>query len=281
MGLGLILLSSLLLNACGDSKGSGRMGAKNITLSGFKSLSVCNNAIVNITRTGKEAVKITADDNLLSKIGAEVVSGELVLNCTKAAANNTLGLTQIPVFVVEFAQLNNMTIDGSVELKSTHDKKGIKSDDFSLTANGNSKINLSLISKNVQLQLNGQGVLVLRGESENVQGMFLGDMNLHAERFNTQNATLILNGNAKTFIRTEKNLEVTINGAGSVYYDGGPLITQNITGTGTVSKIQASMLEENLNQPKAEEQAQPLTGAPETQTPSANDASSDQGQSAQ
>jgi len=50
-------------------------------------------------------------------------------------------------------------------------------------------------------------------------------------------AVVTLSSMGSATVRVSGTLDVTISGSGTVYYIGNPVITSNITGTGSLQKI--------------------------------------------
>jgi hypothetical protein len=82
--------------------------------------------------------------------------------------------------------------------------------------------------------LSGAGNIVLVGKVGTYQITHSGAGNILAFDLISETTIISLSGTGKAEVYVDQLLDVTITGAGSVYYKGKPTIIQNITGSGSL-----------------------------------------------
>src|ERR1044072_3627005 len=97
-------------------------------------------------------------------------------------------------------------------------------DKIKLEINGSGDITASLVAAKVESEIHGSGNIILSG-SANINNVdILGSGNFRAENLPCNDATIDVKGSGDVYVYTIKNLEVDINGSGTVHYKGKPSV---------------------------------------------------------
>lgn len=201
-----------IANASGDLiEGSGKE-LTNIRYPGNK-FSRVNSQIaadLNITCSGKDSLKVTADSNLIPLIETTVQDDTLKISAKKS-----------------FKTKNKILIEvNPTTLKS-----------FKLSGSGNTNIS-EVKGDHLDLELSGAGNLNASGQVKKVSVDMSGSGNWDLEHLDVNDATIKVNGSGNVTVFCRKSLDCYISGSANVRYRGNPdTITKDISGSGRVSKL--------------------------------------------
>jgi hypothetical protein len=202
----------LLLAGCGSNaiRGSGNVTTESRNVQDFHKVALNGSGDLTIDQTGKEALTITADDNLLPYLTSDVSHNELVLdrkNRTSVDPSKTIE------YKLEVGKLEQISVAGEGVITA----KGIVSDHLELIGSGSTKSTLS-------------------GQVDRLEIVVTGEGEYQAGDLKSKDVKITITGDGKAVVAASAKLEVTIIGQGSVEYIGDPSVTQTITGSGTIKK---------------------------------------------
>ena len=80
--------------------------------------------------------------------------------------------------------------------------------------------------------------MALTGETKDAKIQINGVGDCDATALKAENATVKIAGSGDVKIFADNNLDVTIRGVGSVYYKGSASVSQKISGSGEVKRMQ-------------------------------------------
>ena len=207
----LAMALACLVGACFDGnsiKGSGNIKTESRSVSDFTGVEVSGSAKLVVEQGEREDLTISADDNLLQYLTADVEGSTLKLG-TKGF---TLIQSTAPIlYTLQVKQLKTLGASGSVIV----DAKGIRTDSLTVAVSGTGDISIS-------------------GEAEAQKIAVSGTADYKAESFKTKDTSISISGSGKAVIAVSSRLDVEVSGAGDVRYIGNPTVTKNITGSGNV-----------------------------------------------
>ncbi|MBW4543910.1 MAG: DUF2807 domain-containing protein [Symplocastrum torsivum CPER-KK1] len=191
-------------------RGSGIVKTESREASEFSSISSKSVGRVTVQQTGKESLKITADDNILPLLESYVADNVLYLTIEKDANFNP---TRPIEFVVEVKSLESLNIKGvgTVEVKDIQGKR-------------------------LSISLDGVGSMTIAGSVDVLELTLSGVGSFNGEEFKTKQATVRNSGVGSAVVNVSENLDATVSGVGSVEYIGSPQVRESGEGVGTVKK---------------------------------------------
>ncbi|MGQ4650606.1 GIN domain-containing protein [Lyngbya aestuarii] len=191
-------------------RGSGIVKTESREAHEFSSISSKSVGRVTVQQTGKESLKITADDNILPLLESYVADNVLYLTIEKDANFNP---TRPIEFVVEVKNLESLNINGvgTVEAKDIQGKR-------------------------LSISLDGVGSMTIAGSVDVLELTLSGVGSFHGEEFKTKQATVRNSGVGSAVVNVSENLDATVSGVGSVEYIGSPQVQKTVEGVGTVKK---------------------------------------------
>ena len=191
----------------------------------FHSVELFTVGTVNVRSGSEQKISITVDDNILEYVRTTVSNGSLLINLDPGRRFSNLNLT-IDLTMTDLEALSNSGA-GSIT--------GINPfavDNVRLNLAGAGHIILELDAAELDSTLSGAGNIVLNG-SVGLHGIAHSAAgNVLAFGLITGTTNISMSGAGRAEVYVNQLLDVTISGAGSVYYRGRPTVVQNITGTG-------------------------------------------------
>jgi hypothetical protein len=192
----------------------------------FSRIELNMSANVKVVKAEKNAVEISAQENLLDKIETHVSGSKLTISTDGCISTDEKIL--VTVYLSELEDLN-INGSGNISLPDT-----IMVDKIKLQINGSGDINAKLIAAKINAEINGSGNITLTG-SANLQDLEIhGSGNVNSQALICNEATVDVAGSGDVRVYAIKNLDVDVAGSGSVYYKGKPTINSHIAGSGKV-----------------------------------------------
>ncbi|MEA5580193.1 DUF2807 domain-containing protein [Nodularia harveyana UHCC-0300] len=191
-------------------RGSGIVKTEHREADSFSSISSESVGRMTIQQTGKESLKITAEDNILPLLESRVADKVLYLTIKKDASINA---TKPIDFVVEVKSLESLNIKGvgTIEVKDIQGKR-------------------------LSISLDGVGSMAIAGSVDVLELTLEGVGSFHGEELKTKQATVRNSGVGSAVVNVSENLDATVSGVGSVEYIGSPQVRESVRGVGTVKK---------------------------------------------
>ena len=211
--LSLILLLTVLAAGChhgmlSDIKGSGKRETEKRQIAAFTSITTEGAFNIEVTCQKDQGLEVEADDNVLEYISTEVSNNVLRLKNTKGYSVNE------PVKIkISVPNLEGLSVSGA----GTIQIKGMNNEKFEIDSNGAPSIAVSGTTKLIDINTNGAGKIDTH--------------NLRASR-----GVVESNGVSRVDLYVADQLDVTVSGPSSVFYQGDPVVKKNVNGPGKVEK---------------------------------------------
>lgn len=201
------------------------LNAHRIRLAGFMD--------VELTQGNGTEVRVEADENLQRYIITEMEDDVLVIKMR----NNIrfINSERLKIYITT-DRLEQLTLSGSGNISGTNKFTG--SDRLKLRVSGVGDLKLDLNTPELEAEISGSGSLVLSGETKNAKIQINGVGDCNAETLKAENATVKIAGSGDVKVFADTNLDVTIRGVGSVYYKGAATVSQKISGSGEVKRLE-------------------------------------------
>lgn len=196
-------------------------------------------------------VELVADTFWLDRIEVEVVGNVLEVNfspdTTGAGINDTAPIYDVDLFV-ELPDLKQIEVLTAAKIETENrfilsdlgiDASGAARVDFegeaqtiSLDISGAALFDMNIEVDSLDTEIRGAGKLELEGLAASHTVDISGAGEIEAFDFEVNDYLIDFVGAGNCEVMAQDNLDVTIVGAGVVFYKGTPIITQNISGLG-------------------------------------------------
>jgi len=192
-------------------RGSGHVVSETRHVSGFDAILASGAARVIIERTGRETLRITAEDNMLPYLRSDVENGTLVL---APRSGVSLSPQEDIVFHVEVAELVRMEGSGAVTFEAVLGRQ-----------------------PHLEVALTGVCVADLKGSVDDLDVTLSGVtayMGLHME---TQRARVTASGVSWAEVWATERLDAWASGVSAIRYIGDPVVYAHASGASVVERF--------------------------------------------
>jgi hypothetical protein len=233
-------LAAALLSACSltgsagraDVIGSGTIVSETRPVRDFNEVQLAGTGTLLIAPGDAESLTIEAEDNLLPMIKTDVRGGRLIIG----PEQDWLGgfrPTKPITYRVTVRKLNALDLSGAGAVEATN----ITTDRLSLGISGAGSAKLEgLTADDLSATLSGSGSLTGSGRVRRESVSISGAGAYQGEALQATTASVTVSGIGGATVRVSDKLNVLISGAGSVSYIGDPVVSQRISGLGSVGR---------------------------------------------
>lgn len=244
---GIACIAALILTAPTAAQAEGGwFGSKTVTGSGtvasqvravadFQAIQVSGPFKVIVRQTGREAVEVRADDNLLpllETVVAPSATGGRTLQ-VRWKRGETIRTRSVATVTVEVAQLTALASQGSGEVVV----ESLKTPRLSLSLSGSGDARLeALTADRLDLSIAGSGDVRAAGQAEQLKVSVAGSGDIRALDLKAAEVAVSIAGSGDVAVHADKTLDVSIAGSGDVVYRGGAALKSRIAGSGSVTE---------------------------------------------
>ena len=230
----LIIVVAVLVTQCeyldDFEKGNGDIVIEKRSVGDFDGLRIAGNFEVILEESDQPNVQINTDENLLDYIDTEVRAG--ILNVTQE--KKLISKSKIRI-IVNYEELNNIRAMGAALIKN---EDYLISEDLEIGMEGAGAIDLKIISDRLMVELSGAGVISLAGEVQEQELNLMGAGKLEAFDLDSKECDVSVGGLGGAEIYVTEKLNATIEGVGSIRYDGQPEdINTEVKGLGRIKPV--------------------------------------------
>jgi hypothetical protein len=233
--IALFALSLLLpaMSACAATTGSGKAATESRELGGFAAITLRGDMDLVVRQGTREAVQVTADDNLLPLLQTVVEgSGDhrtLVIQWPRGESIRTRAKTVVTVDVVKLMALAS---SGSGDIVA----QALKTPALALSISGSSDARLSALdSDDLRVAISGSGDVQASGKAARFSVSIAGSGDVRARDLAADDVTISIAGSGDASVQANKTLAVSIAGSGDVDYAGAANVTRSrIAGSGSL-----------------------------------------------
>lgn len=214
--------------------GSGKPASQARAVSGFEAIAVRGPVKLVVRQSGREAVLLQGDDNLLPLIETVVEERKhgrtLVIGLRKGTSVNTR--TDI-VATVDAVRLKAVSSAGSGDVEV----QALKTPSFALDLAGSADAQLTgLQTEALEISVSGSGDVRASGSATRVKIGIAGSGSAAFASLQADDVTVSIAGSGDAEVVANKTLAVSVAGSGDVVYRGnGQLVKNSVAGSGSVT----------------------------------------------
>jgi hypothetical protein len=251
--IGLFFLPSL---ACGTLRtefveGSGNIITQSFMVDSFDRVTLEGSGNVHIKQGQTESLSVETDDNILRLLEIRVRGNELILGTKRGFDINP---SQPVVYNLTVKDLGAITLAGSgsfdieplqlkdlqISLPGSGDIKieSLSAKELSIDLNGSGNIALDDLNvKTLDTSLHGSGDIELQGIVKEEKVVVRGSGNYWAGDLQAKSVKVSIPGSADVVVWVINDLEVRVDGSGTIQYYGDPVIEQRGRGSGELTPL--------------------------------------------
>ncbi|MCE3229626.1 MAG: hypothetical protein K0S32_4177 [Bacteroidetes bacterium] len=198
-------------------------------VSGFNKLESTSAIKVFLTIGDKEGVTFEAEEDVISKLKAEVKNGELKLYLEGKVNSNNDIIARVTAKSIIAIEASGASMVDVVTPLST--------DKMVLEASGAAGIELELTTKEVVANVNGAGSIEIKGSTKELKAVATGAGRLKAAELKSEDVIVSASGAGSASVNAKTSLKADASGAGCVKYSGEPKDKKiNVSVSGSVNK---------------------------------------------
>lgn len=199
----------------------------------FHSIEASGSFIINIRMGNESALTIVAEEDMQSRVKAEVSNGELSLalesDWTSVGKNE-----QRVVAYITVAELHEIELSGACEIQS---KNTLVATNLELDASGACKMSLDIAAQEVTTDFSGAIKAELRGKTNKLVIEGSGASTVLAAYLLANSVIIDVSGASQVEVRAKEKLKIDASGAAKVVYFGNPAaVEQDTSGAVRITK---------------------------------------------
>ncbi len=180
---------------------------------------------------GAQELHVEAEDNILPLIHTYVRSDRILVIESLEHFKSSAG---VKVYA-SMPDIRGFSVYGAAVVES---ESSFSCRDLRLTLSGAYEIDMDVDAERIFTEAIGSGGISLRGRARYHEITLSGVGMLKSTDLDTLDSTVVLNGAGSISVRVKGTLDVTINGAGIVYYTGSPAnIQSHVYGAGKLVNL--------------------------------------------
>jgi hypothetical protein len=210
--------------------GSGRLQTESRAPGSFQAISIKGPIRMVLRQGSREAIEVTADDNLLPLIETRVENAMLKVGPRKGISYSSRN----PVTVtVDFVALKELAVGGSGDVVG----QAMKASTLEVAIGGSGTVRLpKLQASTLSLTIGGSGDFESSGRTGRFSVGIGGSGSVHAEELDADDVSVNIGGSGDASVRANRTLDVSVGGSGDVVYSGAAVVKTSIAGSGSVRK---------------------------------------------
>ena len=214
-------------------RGNGKITTQNRTVSSFTNVDVSGGIDVYIKQDSIRSVRIEADENLLEYV--QVTVDGATLDIREEKGFNLRSTKGIKVFV-SGPSFKHLEASGACNIYSENQINSAES--IAINLSGACNVNMDLKTPKVNVDLSGAGTITLKGETKDFSVDGSGSTDVNCFDLLTENAHIEMSGAGNADVFASVKLYVHVSGAADVRYKGNATVNQEVSGAGSVKKIE-------------------------------------------
>lgn len=232
--LSLLAIAILLLSGCisRSDESSDNILTETIDIDDVTELSINGIIDLRLSQGDSPSLEIQGEQDAID--GLEINTSGKRLTITYEPESNFFLNIKTPRVILTLADLTELQFDGVGNFVMDND---FKVENLKIRGSGIGNIELSLDAQSIGARFDMMGKVKLTGSVESMNIINDGIGQIDAGQMIAQNLSLTSSGIGKVGVHCENELEIFMNGIGSVTYSGNPTITKReINGIGKVSQ---------------------------------------------
>jgi hypothetical protein len=213
-------------------KGDGNITTQTHSVTDFEGVEVGGAIELYVTTDPSYSVKVEADKNLHEFI--EVFKTGNTLHVRPANNTNLSPSGKIKVYV-SAPSYTKIGASGACNVESQN--KLISKANMLVDLSGASEAKLDIQSPNVDVEASGACGITLKGETKNLSISCSGSTSVKAFDLLSENADVEISGAGDVDVYVSVKLNASTSGASSIRYKGNATVSTDVSGSGSVKKV--------------------------------------------
>lgn len=213
--------------------GSGKSATEAREASGFAAIAMRGDIDVVVRQGTREAVQVSADDNLLPLLQTVVEgSGDQRTLRIQWKSGESIRTRSRTVVTVDVVKLTAVSLSGSGDLALG----ALKTPSLALSISGSSDAKIEqLDAGQLSVSISGSGDVQASGKASKLDVSISGSGDVRMRELVAEDANVSIAGSGDASVNASKALAVSIAGSGDVEYTGGAMLAKaRVAGSGSI-----------------------------------------------
>lgn len=235
--IALLLLMLFLISGCFFPTrmtrviGSGDLTTQTRRVANFSAIELSGVGTLIIKQGEEESLEIMAEDNIIEYLENKIVGKSLHLSIREFV---NIDPQEEIIYKVTVKNLERIETSGLGNIQIAQ----LNTNDFDLEISGSGNVEINdLQADSFNLDVSGLGNISVAGKVEEQRIELSGAGNYDAAELYSDNAQIEISGAGKAIIWVENDLYVELSGIGELQYYGSPILSTDMSGTGTVKSL--------------------------------------------
>lgn len=225
------LALSLVLSSC-DKKirkeGSGVLQTVTRSLDSFSAIDADGKFDITYHVDDDTHVVITTDNNIIEDVHTFVQDGRLVIEMDDDYYNYHFTKMEVEIYA---PACNDVDLNGSVEYIMADT---VFADEMDVFHNGSGYASIKYSGNNLKMQINGSADMHAAGDATFANYIINGSGKMDGLDLEAYDAKAEIYGSGDIYLNCSHNLNAIIRGSGDIRYIGNPVVSTDISGSGSV-----------------------------------------------
>jgi len=214
--------------------GSGVVATQARQVGGFQAIRLSGPFQVKVRQTGREAVEVKADDNLMplieTVVEADAGGHALHLRWRPGASVRTRNDVVVTVDVATLGAVDSVGA-GDISID------GLKTTGLALSLSGSGDVRVAGLSADAfDVSISGSGDVRASGKVSKLKVGVAGSGDVQTADLKADQVSVSIAGSGDVTVHADKTLDVSIAGSGDVIYSGDPAVKSQVAGSGSISR---------------------------------------------
>lgn len=214
-------------------RGNGVIKTESRTAGTFSSIHVSGSSDVYVKQDSVPSIRIETDENLMEYIIIDNDGGTLHIHEKDGTNLKPSGHIKIYVSGPSF---KHFEASGACNFYS--ENKITATEAITIELSGASDIKMELKAPKIDAELSGAGTITLKGETKDFSVDGSGSTDVKCFDLMTENTRIEMSGAGDAEVFASVKLDVHVSGAADVRYKGNATVSQDVSGAGSVKKVE-------------------------------------------
>lgn len=214
-------------------RGNGNVKTETRSAGQFSNINVSGNINVYVSQDSVSSLKVEADENLQEYIIIENDGGTLDIH--SRSGYNLKPSKHIKVYISN-NDFEKFSASGACDIFTENRITGREA--ITINLSGASNVNMDVKAPRVEAKLSGAGNITLKGETRDFEADGSGSTDFKCFDLMAENTKVSLSGAGNAEVFASVKLDVHVSGAADVKYKGNATVSQQVTGAGSVKKVE-------------------------------------------
>ncbi len=212
---------------CGALRGAGPVKEERRTFDQVTAVALLTSGSLTVVTGDSPVLTISAGENQLPELTAEVDNGRLVLDNRSGMPSGDFS------YVLAVPSLSGIAVEGSGSVRAD----GVVTAEFDADVSGSGSLTLTNVdSPAFMLRLSGSGDATVSGTAAQQTIDLSGSGTYDGSNLNSQAADVSVSGSGDAAVNVSDRLSASVSGSGSITYTGSPAtVDRTLTGSGDIT----------------------------------------------